>query len=376
MQQRPSPIQIPMVDLKPLHEQMRDPIGVAIAQVLARGDFVCGEAVHRFEVNAAHYLGVKHAIGVNSGTDALMLSLRAAGVGPGDEVITSPFTFWATAEAIHQTGARAVYVDIRTDDMNLDPAALEAAVTERTRAILPVHIFGQCPDMDAIMRVADRHDLVVVEDAAQAFGARSGERCAGSFGLAGCFSFYPSKPLGCFGDGGLITTNDADFAARLRRLINHGTLSQNRHSEFAYNSRLDTIQAAVLDVKLQHLDDHLEERRRLAANYDRILRELEPLGLALPRSLPGRQHCYAQYTIRCENRDQLRDHLAQAGIASAIHYPMPMYRQPAQNASYGDLHLPNAETCSARCLSLPLYQGLTDSQQMAVAESIAAFLGK
>lgn len=365
-----------MVDLKPLHEPLRDPIGAAIAQVLGRGDFVSGQAVHRFETNAAHYLGVKHAIGVNSGTDALMLSLRAAGVGPGDEVITSPFTFWATAEAIHQTGAQAVYVDIRPDDMNLDPAALEPAITERTRAILPVHIFGQCPDMTEIMKVAEKHELPVIEDAAQAFGARFETRFAGSFGLAGCFSFYPSKPLGCFGDGGLITTNDGDFAAQLRKLINHGTVSQNRHSEFGYNSRLDTIQAAVLDVKLQHLDDHLIERRRLAARYDRYLQELGPLGLELPRSLPGREHCYAQYTIRCDQRDQLRDHLAQAGIASAVHYPMPMYRQPAQNASYGDLHLPNVETCSARCLSLPLYQGLSDSQQAAVCDSIAAFLGR
>jgi dTDP-4-amino-4,6-dideoxygalactose transaminase len=365
---------IPMVDLKPLHDELRDSISAAIAQVLSRGDFVSGQAVHRFETNAAHYLGVKHAIGVNSGTDALMLPLRAADIGPGDEVITSPFTFWATAEAIQQVGARAVYVDIRADDMNLDPAALEAAITPKTRAILPVHIFGQCPDMAAIDAIAEEHRLVVVEDAAQAFGARFGDKCAGSFGIAGCFSFYPSKPLGCFGDGGLITTSDDDLAERLRRLLNHGTVSQNRHSDFGYNSRLDTIQAAVLDVKLQHLDRHLEERRRLAANYDRYLHELAPRSLELPRTLPNREHCYAQYTIRCDNRDQLRDYLAQAGIASAIHYPMPMYRQPAQNAGYGDLHLSTVETCSARCLSLPLYQGLSDSQQAAICERIAELL--
>lgn len=365
--------QQPMVDLKPLNQALNEPINGAIAEVLRRGDFVGGEAVRRFEDKAARYLGVRHAIGVGSGTDALTLALRGAGIGEGDEVITTPFSFWATAEAIHHVGARAVYVDITGRDMNLDPARIGAAVSDRTRAILVVHIFGQSADMAGIMAVAERHGLSVIEDAAQAFGATFQGRAVGSFGLAGCFSFYPSKPLGCFGDGGLITSNDGEFAERLRRLNNHNADAHNRHSGFGYNSRLDTLQAAVLAVKLQHLDPHLSERRRLAENYHRLLSDSS---LQLPETLPGRRHCFAQYTLRCRNRDELKAYLADAGIASAIHYPLPLYRQAANGSDYADMRLPGVEACSASCLSLPLYQGLSAQQQVRISERILEFCGE
>ncbi|MGQ9426110.1 DegT/DnrJ/EryC1/StrS family aminotransferase [Gilvimarinus sp. F26214L] len=368
--QTDSPHAIPMVDLRPLHRSLEPALRQAIDEVIQGGDFVGGQALQNFEHAAAQYLGAAEAIGVNSGTDALMLVLRALGIGPGDEVITTPFSFWATAEAIHTVGARSVYVDIDPRHMNMVPSAIDAAVTSRTRAILPVHIFGHCADMPAIMEVAAAHQLPVVEDAAQAFGGRYRGRAAGTFGKAGCFSFYPSKPLGCFGDGGMIVTDDLEFAARLRRLNNHGASGPNTHVEFGQASRLDTLQAAVLQVKLQTLGEHLSRRRMLAEGY---CIGLDGLPVEPPVSLPECEHCFAQFTVRCERRDELRSHLAAAGIASAVHYPVPLYHQPAQGAAYDGLHLPVAETCSARCLSLPLYQGLTDRQQAFICEQIARF---
>lgn len=359
---------IPMVDLKPLHLELGPLIDQAIAEVMDRGDFVGGASIAHFEAEAAHYLEVEHAIGVASGTDALMLSLRAAKIGPGDEVITSPFSFWATVEAIHSVGARAVYVDVGPD-MNLNPARIEAAITNKTRAILPVHIFGQCVDMDAVMELADAYGLLVIEDAAQAFGARWEGRAAGSFGTAGCFSFYPSKPLGCLGDGGLVVTNDGDYARRLRLLANHGAEAQNRHSMFGQLSRLDTLQAAVLRVKLAHLDHHLMARREVAENYYTLLANL-------PVELPVRtqaHHCFAQFTLLCDERDDLQHYLAERGVASAIHYPVPLYRQTPSLDAYPNLLLPEVETCSARCLSLPMYQGLSLQQQSHIAQCISDF---
>lgn len=361
---------IPMVDLRPLHEELRPEINRAIAEVVDRGDFVGGEAITLFEREAADYLGVEHAIGLASGTDALTLALRAAGVGRGDEVITSPFSFWATVEAIHSVGARAVYVDIAAGDMNLDPALIEAAISPKTRAILPVHIFGQCLNTPAVMEIARAHGLVVIEDAAQAFGARWRGQAAGSFGTAGCFSFYPSKPLGCLGDGGMVVTNDGELAQRVRLLANHGTAGQNRHSLFGGLSRLDTIQAAVLRVKLAHLDHHLSERRRVADNYRSLLADFP---LELPIVAAEAEHCFAQFTIRCDDRDALQQHLAAAGVASAVHYPLPLYRQKPNRLAYAGLHLPEVETCSARCLSLPMYQGLTPEQQLYIGQCIGDF---
>lgn len=361
---------IPIVDLRPLHQALQPQINEAIAEVLERGDFVGGRAVTEFEHAAANYLNVEHAIGVASGTDALILALRAAGVGPDDEVITTPFSFWATAEAIHAVGARAVYVDISPDDMNLDPRLIEAAITKNTRAILPVHIFGQCCDMELLMALADAYGLAVIEDAAQAFGARWQGQPVGGLGTAGCFSFYPSKPLGCFGDGGLVTTNDSELAHRLRLLSNHGAKGPNRHTRFGLVSRLDTLQAAVLRVKLASLEAHLAARREVAGRY-RTLLATQPL--ELPASRTGAEHCFAQFTIRCDDRDGLQQHLARAGIATAIHYPLPLYRQEPNADTYPGLQLPAVETCTARCLSLPMYQGLTYQQQVYISQHISSF---
>lgn len=359
---------VPLLDLAPLHQQLRDEIDAAITAVMNGSAFVLGSAVRAFEDNAARYLGARHAIGVASGTDALLLSLRAAGIGPGDEVITSAFTFFGTAEAILHAGAKPVFADIEPRSMMLDPAHVETLVTPSTRAIIPVHLYGQAADMPALMNIARRFDLVVIEDAAQAFGAVLGNTKAGNFGLAGCYSFHPTKPLGGFGDGGLVTTNDNEMADRLRRLRDHGSASRYHHTEIGYNSRLDSIQAAILDVKLRHFENHLQERNRLAAIYDGLLADLP---LKRPEVLPGRRHCFAQYTVQLDDRDNVREQLTRAGIATAVHYPTPLYRQPAIAEQYpAGLHLPVAENVSARCLSLPLFQGLTDMQQQQVAEML------
>lgn len=356
---------IPMMDSSPLHDELRTELAAAIDDVIHRGDFVLGKALSMFEENAASWLGVRHAVGAGSGTEALTLALRAAGIGTGDDVITTSFSFWATVEAIHHVGARPVFVDIAHDDMNIDAAKIEAAITPATRAILPVHLFGQCADMNTINAIARRNNLVVIEDAAQAFGAKLGKRKAGSFGLAGCFSFHPAKPLGAFGDGGLVVTSDPSFARTIRELRNHGAGARHHHSAFGYNSRLDSLQAAVLDVKLKYLDAHLAERRRLASGYTRLLKD-EPL--VLPATLPDREHAFALYTVLTDQRDRLQEHLRDAGIASAVHYPMPLYRQRAWGNEYDDLRLPVAESTSRRCLSLPLYHGLgSEGQQRVVA---------
>lgn len=361
---------IPMVDLQPLHVSLSEPISAAVANVIRQGDFIQGSALERFEHHAAHYLGVRHAVGVASGTDALFLALLAAGIGPGDEVITTPFSFWATAEAIYHAGAQAVYVDIDEQTMNIDPALIEAAITPKTRAILPVHIFGQSADMGRIMEIANRHKLIVIEDAAQAFGTTFHDQKVGSFGLAGCFSFYPSKPLGGFGDGGLIATDNDELANKIRRLSNHGSASRYQHSEFGYNSRLDSLQAAILDVKLQHLDTHLAERRRLSDLY---MEKLAGLPVQLPDVNPECNSAVGQFTLRSKQRDQLQQHLQTAGIASAVHYATPLYRQAANRHNFNDFYLPVAESTCQTCLSLPLYQGLSPENHDAICEQIRGF---
>ncbi|MBW3566775.1 MAG: DegT/DnrJ/EryC1/StrS family aminotransferase [Proteobacteria bacterium] len=365
----PSPIDvtIPMMDPAPLHHELQAELAAAIEDVIHRGDFVLGKAVSIFEENAASWLGVRHAIGVGSGTEALMLALRAAGVGAGDDVITTSFSFWATVEAIHHVGARPVFVDIARDDMNIDATRIEAVITPATRAILPVHLFGQCADMNTINTIARKNDLVVIEDAAQAFGAALGKRKAGSFGLAGCFSFHPAKTLGAFGDGGLVVTDDPVVARAVRELRNHGAGAHHHHSAFGYNSRLDSLQAAVLGVKLKHLDAHLAERRRLASEYTRLLKDE---ALTLPQVLPEREHAFALYTVLTDKRDRLQERLREAGVASAVHYPMPLYRQPAWENEYGDMRLPVAESVSERCLSLPLYYGLDAQRRQRVVAVI------
>ncbi len=363
---------VPILDLAPLHGALRKEIDAAIARVVDSNRFVLGDALANFESRAANHLNARHAVGVANGTDALLLALKAAGVRPGDEVVTSAFTFFATVEAMLHAGARPVFADIDPASMTLDPHDVETRITPKTRALLPVHLFGHVADMSALLRVAEAHHLVVIEDAAQAFGATRDGRAAGTFGTAGCFSFHPSKPLGAFGDGGMIATDDDGLAEQLRLLRNHGAKKQHRHPAAGCNSRLNDIQAAVLGVKLEHFESHLAERRKIATRYGALLAGLP---MSLPAAANGMQHCYAQYTIRTHQRDALKAALDAAGIGNAVHYPLPAYRQAALAGIVDpQLHLPVTEATCASCLSLPLYEGLTVEQQERVAEVVGEAL--
>ncbi|WP_333839913.1 DegT/DnrJ/EryC1/StrS family aminotransferase [Pelomicrobium sp.] len=363
---------IPMVDLKAEYRELGAEIEQAVGAVLASGHFILGPQVQALEREVAAYLGVKHAVAVASGTDALHLALRAAGVQPGDEVITSAFTFIATAEAISYLGARPVFVDIHPGTFNLDPEGVEAAVTERTRAILPVHLYGQAADMGPILAVARRWGLKVIEDCAQSFGADYQGRKTGALGDAGCFSFYPSKNLGAYGDGGMVVTDDEALAERVRVLRDHGSRVRYHHSVVGYNSRLDELQAAILRVKLQRIDALNARRREAAAGYTA---RFAGSPIAPPAEAGHGRHVYHQYTVRCARRDAVRDALNQAGIASAIYYPIPLHRQEVYQADYRDLSLPRTEAAAREVLSLPMHPYLTPQQVDRVCATVLAAVG-
>ncbi|MEA5444341.1 DegT/DnrJ/EryC1/StrS family aminotransferase [Gammaproteobacteria bacterium AB-CW1] len=363
---------VPLFDPKPQHEQVAAEVHAETRAVLDSGQFILGQHVRAFEEEVADYHGVSEAIGVASGTDALHLSLLAAGVGPGDEVITSPFSFIAGVEAILYCGATPVFVDIRRDSMNLDESLLEEAVTERTRAIMPVHLFGLAQDMDRIMAVAEKHGLKVIEDCAQAFGARFDDRPVGSFGHSGCFSFFPTKNLGGYGDGGLVTTDDPEMAERIRVLRSHGSAVRYHHDVVGFNSRLDEVQAAALRVKLRHLEDFNQSRREIAARYQE---GLSGLPIRLPEAGDRHYQVYGQYTVQVEGRDRVRKRLGQAGIGTAIYYPIPLHRQAVCGDRYQSLSLPVCESVAESCFSLPMFPGMTldqaDEVIAAVKESLS-----
>ncbi len=359
---------IPMVDLQGQYQTLKDEIEPAMLQALADARYILGPNVQAFEQEAADYLGVKHALGCASGTDALHLALRAAGIGPGDEVITTAFTFIATAEAIRYCGATPVFVDILPGSLNIDPEAARAAITERTRALLPVHLFGQPADMDALQALADEHGLKVIEDCAQSFGALLGGRMTGGIGDAGAYSFFPSKNLGGFGDGGLVTTSDDAIAERIRMLRNHGSSQQYHHDIIGYNSRLDELQAVVLRIKLKRIDDYNRNRRRVAETYNRLLADT---GLETP-VIPGdRDHIFHQYTLLCapEQRDAIRDHVLSQQIACAVYYPIPLHQQKAF-ADAPRVSLPVTEETARRCLSFPVFPEMTEQQVETVCAAI------
>jgi dTDP-4-amino-4,6-dideoxygalactose transaminase len=347
-----------MVDLGAQYRRIRDEIDDAVARVIGTGRFIGGEECAALEAEFAAYCGAAHACGVGNGTDALTLALRAWGVGPGDEVVTVANTFIATGEAILLCGARPVFVDVDPDTFTMDPLLAERAVTNRTRVLLPVHLYGHPAGMDAIRKIADRHGLRVLEDAAQAHGAAVGGRRVGSLGHAACFSFYPAKNLGAFGDAGMVVSNDPEFIARVRRLANHGAGTHGYDNLIAgTNSRLDALQAAILRVKLRRLDAWNEERRRRVDVYTRAL-EGTP-GIAVPRERPGVLSAWHLYTLRVRERDRLRARLAERGIATAVHYPRPIHLQPAMAAVGGRAgDLPVSEGLSEEVLSLPLYPEL------------------
>jgi dTDP-4-amino-4,6-dideoxygalactose transaminase len=350
---------IPMVDLKGQYLTLKDEIDSALIDALSATQFILGPNVQAFEKEAAKYLGVEHAVGVASGTDALHLALAAADIGAGDEVITTAFTFIATAEAISYLGATPVFVDIDPYTFNIDLNQVEQALTDKTRAVIPVHLFGQPVDMNALKTLCDTSDLIIVEDCAQSFGAHIDERMTGSFGDFGAFSFFPSKNLGCFGDGGLITTNSEQGANELRVLRNHGSRERYHHNVIGYNSRLDELQATILRIKLKYIDDYNQNRRRVAHRYsdalaDTSIQTAYEDGIGL--------HIYHQYTLLHEGRERIMQALQEKGIACAVYYPIPLHKQEVYMEAYRDVDLPITEAVASKCFSLPVYPELEDEK--------------
>jgi len=359
---------IPFLDLRAEYHELKSEIDAAVARVFESGHFILGSEVAALEQEFAAYCGVSYAVAVNSGTSALHLALLAAGIGPGDEVLTTPFTFYATVAAIGYAGATPVYVDIDPATFNIDPRKIEAAITPRTRAILPVHLYGQPADMDPILDIARRHHLIVIEDAAQAHGAEYGDRRAGSIGDLGCFSFYPTKNLGAAGEGGMVTTNNPEFGRTLSLLRNWGEEHRYHPVLKGYNYRLPAIQAAVLRVKLKRLEQWTETRRALAAEYDHLLRDA---AVICPATNPQTRHVYCLYAIRAADRDGLQRALGSEGIQTAVHYPLPIYLMPAYtDARYKAGDFPVAEASAGTVLSLPLYPQMTTGQVAEVAARV------
>ena len=348
---------IPMVDLKAQYHGLKDEIDKEVMAVLESCAFILGPNVQAFEREAADYLGVKHAIGCASGTDALHLALLASGVGPGDEVITSAFTFIATAEAIRYVGATPVFVDIDPKTFNLDPALVEAAVTAKTKAIMPVHLFGQPVDIEAISAIANQKGLLLIEDCAQSFGATIHGAQTGSFGLSAGFSFFPSKNLGGYGDGGLVTTQSDEIAQKIKVLRNHGSEVRYYHDVIGFNSRLDELQAAILRVKLRHLDRFNAERRRVAHLYSSLMAEWP---VTTPYEDGLGVHVYHQYTLLSDQRADIMAALQSANISSAIYYPVPLHQQNVFKPSCAGVSLPVTESVASRCFSLPIYPELSN----------------
>jgi len=359
---------VPFVDLKAQHKPIQQELDLAIQDVIDSTAFVLGPAVQDFESDFAQYLGVDHAVGTNNGTTALQLALLALGVGRGDEVIVPAQTFIATAEAVVHTGARPVFVDVLESTACMDPAALAAALTPQTRAIIPVHLFGQAAELEPILDIARARAIPVIEDACQAHGATYQGRRVGSFGIASCFSFYPGKNLGAFGEGGAVATNDDHLAARVRRLRDHGQSQRYYHAEIGYNARMEGIQAAVLGVKLRYLDRWNESRRSHAAYY----REwLAGAGVRLPVEAPRREHVYHLFVVRSGDRNTLREHLTHQGIQTGLHYPVPLHLQPAfSGMGYRVGAFPAAEAWAREGLSLPMFAELTRAQLDEVIEGL------
>ena len=366
---------VPLLDLKSQYRVIKAEVLSAMEAVCEEQGFVLGPRVSAFEEAIAQYIGSRYAIGCASGSDALLLSLMAMGVKAGDEVITIPFTFFATAGAVSRLGAKPVFVDIQADTFNIDPKLIEKAITPRTKAIIPVHLFGQCADMAAINEIAKRKKVCVIEDACQAIGAAQEGTRAGILGDTGCFSFFPTKNLGGFGDGGLITTNDKALAESMAMLRVHGSQVRYLHDAIGINSRLDALQAAVLHIKLKYLDQWTEGRRRNAERYQQLFARTKHADrVVLPPTVPGNFHVYNQFTVRTPKRDELRAFLKDKGVGTEVYYPLPMHLQNC----YRDLGhqkgaFPVSECAAEEVMSIPIYAELTETQQAYVVEMIAEF---
>jgi dTDP-4-amino-4,6-dideoxygalactose transaminase len=363
-----SPIRVPYLDLKAQYQSIKPEIDAAISNVLDSCQFVLGSEVAAFEQEFAAYSGATECVAVNSGTSALHLALLAGGVGPGDEVITVPYTFVASVAAVIYAGARPVLVDIDPHSFNMNPAAIEAAITPRTKAIMPVHLYGQPADMDPIMEIARRRGLIVIEDAAQAHGAKYKGRPVGSIGDMTCFSFYPTKNLGAYGEGGAVTTNNREFARSIRMLRDWGQDRKYHHVVRAFNYRMEGFQGAILRVKLRHLEQWTEARRTIVSYYNQLLADS---AVELPQEMPWARHVYHVYTLRSEDRDALQSALLTEGIQTAIHYAVPVHLQPAYaDLGYSRGDLPQSEKAASEVLSLPLYPELSEQVVNYVATAV------
>ncbi len=350
---------IPMVDLKQQYLEIKEEVDQGILKAMEATQFILGPNVSAFEKEAAEYLGVKHCLGVNSGTDALHLALIAAGIGEGDEVITTPFTFIATAEAISYVKAKPVFVDIDPKTFNIDINQVEKAISSKTKAIIPVHLFGQPVDMPRLVNLCQSHQIKIVEDCAQSFGSHINNQHTGSFGDAGAFSFFPSKNLGCFGDGGLISTNSDEIFEQLNILRNHGMSVRYHHTQIGYNSRLDELQAVILRIKLKRIDQYNDNRRRVNQLYKKFLTGTD---IITPYEDNIGKHVFHQYTCLHPNRDKIMKALQNKNIACAIYYPIPLHKQDVYQKNYLDIQLKNAESVVEQCFSLPVYPELEEEK--------------
>ena len=367
---------VPLLDLQAQYVSLRDDLQQAVNRVMSSQRFVLGDEVRRLETSLAEYCQAKHAIGCASGSDALLLALMALDVKAGDEVITTPFSFFATGACVARLGARPVFVDIDPRTYNIDPSRVADAITPRTKVIMPVHLYGQCAEMDPLLEIGRRHGIPIVEDAAQAIGATDKNRRAGSMGLIGSFSFYPTKNLGGAGDGGILTTGDDEVAARLRRLRNHGGSNEYEHEEIGINSRLDELQAAVLNVKFPSLDKWSDERARKAEVYTKLLNDADlRFPLVTPQVRSDGRHIFHQYVVRAPgNRDALMEHLKSHGVGSKIYYPISLHLQKCfEYLGYKKGDLPESEAAADETFALPCYPELTDEQQVYVVETIKTF---
>ncbi|GGE41662.1 glutamine--scyllo-inositol aminotransferase [Pullulanibacillus camelliae] len=363
-------ILIPLMDIKRQQEKLKNELDEAIKRVMMCGEFIAGQENQRFEEKMQQATSTKYAIGVNSGTDALILSLKAAGIGPGDEVITTPYTFFATVEAILQVGARPVFVDIDPSSYLMEVSQLEAAVTSKTKAIIPVHLFGLPVNLAEIRRLSELYDLVVIQDSCQAAGATFQGRPVETWGDLSCLSFYPTKNLGGCGDGGMILTNNAAYAKTIRLLKTHGTYKKYHHSAVGYNSRLDEIQAAILSVKLDHLKTWNAERQR---NAQQFIRELAGLPLQLPPQFNDREHVYHLFVVKTERAEALKAYLQKYGIGTGIYYPLALHQQKALENQQSHIVLPQAEAVAGQTIAFPIFPELTDNEKAYIVDKVREF---
>lgn len=370
-------MKVPMLDLSEQYQELRTEVLEVLDQVMGSSRFILGDNVKKLEEDVAKYSNVAYGIGCGNGSDAIHIALQAMGVGPGDEVITTAFTFFATGGAIVRAGAKPVYVDIDPVTFNIDPEKIEDAITENTKAIIPVHLYGQMADMERISEIAKKHNLGVVEDAAQAIGAKHKGKSVGELGSAATYSFFPTKNLGAYGDGGMIVTDDADIAEKSSVIRVHGSKPKYYHHVLGYNSRLDELQAAVLNVKFPHLDRWSDLRREKASTYTSLLKEKLGDLVVTPVEKEGNHHVFHQYTLRVENRDELQNYLKEQGVSTMVYYPLPLHVQPVfADLGYKEGDLPETEKAAREAISLPMFPELKTEQQEYVVAKIAEFYGK